>query len=186
MSRHCITVMDILKEPSRWETPGRYPAAERVVSNLKRLITFGHDNDTCVAFIQDPYLGDYLQGSPGGSPKDTKSTDPVLGLHPDQARGELLVVQKNSRLSAFAYTDFDHYLREKSCDTVVVTGVETNAGVRITASDALYHAYKVICISDCCTSSSEFMHKAGLRDLEMFSEVVTLQEYMYKYSRVRT
>lgn len=183
MSRHCVAIIDMLKGPSRWGTPFMYPGAENIVPNLKKLTAFAHNNDSCVAVIkQYPDDPPYQRAEVS---ENAVRNDFVLGLQPDQAQGELSVVQKNRSQSAFAHTDFDRYLREKDCDTVVVTGVETNAGVRITASDALYHAYKVICISDCCASSTEFMHNAGLRDLEIFSEVITLQEYMYKYSRVR-
>lgn len=178
MSRHCIIIIDMPKGSSTWGT------AKHIVFNLKKLIAFAYNNDSCVVLVK-PYPDDPPDRRAEVADKDDIRNDFVLGFRPDPARGEVLVVPKKRSPSAFAHTDFDRYLREKDCDTVVVTGVETNAGVRITASDALYHACKVICISDCCAASTEFMHKAGLRDLAVFSEMMTLQEYMYKYSRVR-
>ncbi|MNH29460.1 Maleamate amidohydrolase [compost metagenome] len=89
------------------------------------------------------------------------------------------------RHSAFSYTDMDLFLREEGIDTVAVTGVWTNVCVRSTASDAMYHTYKVVCISDCCASKDEEMHLSGLRDIGIFGEVVTLEQYKEKNAVVK-
>ena len=49
--------------------------------------------------------------------------------------------------------------------------------VRSTASDALYHGYNVICLSDGTTSQDEEMHVAGLRDMALFGKIMTVDEY---------
>eukprot|EP00825_Cyclidium_porcatum_P042574 TRINITY_DN5862_c0_g1_i1.p2 TRINITY_DN5862_c0_g1~~TRINITY_DN5862_c0_g1_i1.p2 ORF type:complete len:132 (-),score=7.25 TRINITY_DN5862_c0_g1_i1:274-669(-) len=90
------------------------------------------------------------------------------------------IVQKR-RHSTFSYTDFDLYCREEKIDTVVVTGVWTNVCVRSTASDALYHAYNVVAVSDCCASANEEMHQGGLRDMGLFAEIKTLEEYLREW-----
>jgi nicotinamidase-related amidase len=87
------------------------------------------------------------------------------------------VVQKR-RHSAFSYTDFDLFCREEEIDTVVLTGVWTNVCVRSTGSDALYHGYNVICLSDSTASKDDSMHESGLRDIDLFGDIMTTKEYM--------
>lgn len=185
MGKHCITIIDMLKDFIGPDAPLRCPAGEDIVPNLQKLHAFAHENDINVVFVQEahrPNDADF-KVRPVHAVRGTEGSDFIPELRPDESKGDY-VVQKR-RHSAFAYTDFDLYLREEGCDTVVVTGVWTNVCVRSTASDALYHAYKVICISDCCASNTEAMHEAGLRDMELFAEVITLDEYMKKYAKSR-
>ncbi|MDA6131302.1 isochorismatase family protein, partial [Escherichia coli] len=69
------------------------------------------------------------------------------------------------------------FLREEEIDTVVLTGVWTNVCVRSTASDALYHGYNVICISDATASQDDDMHVSGLRDIDIFGDILSTENY---------
>ncbi len=50
--------------------------------------------------------------------------------------------------------------------------------MRSTASDALYNAYRVITLADCCASKTEEMHEYGLNDLSIFTKVQNMKEFM--------
>lgn len=180
---HCIAVIDMLNDFIGPKAPLRCPAGEEIVPNLQKLVEFSRTNEDRVCFIQEAHRKNDadFRVRPVHAIKGTWGSDFIPDLRPDEEKGDYIVQKR--RHSAFAYTDFDLYLREESCDAVVVTGVWTNVCCRSTASDALYHAYKVICIKDCNASASEEMHEAGLRDMGLFAEILTLKEYMQKYAK---
>ena len=136
------------------------------------------ENAIHVCHVQEAHRKDDadFRVRPRHAVKGSWGSDFIPELKPREDLGDYIVPKR--RHSAFAYTDFDLYLREEKIDTVVVTGVWTNVCVRSTASDALYHAYNVICIADCVASATEEMHLAGLRDMGLFAEIMTLEEYM--------
>ncbi|MGE5454746.1 MAG: cysteine hydrolase family protein [Methylocystaceae bacterium] len=185
MGRHCITVIDMLNDFIGEKAPLRCPDGEKIVPALQKLVEFAHqDTDKfAVAFIQEAHRdkdADF-RVRPRHAIKGSWGSDFIPDLMPNFDKGDY-VVQKR-RHSAFAYTDFDLYCREEDVDTVVVTGVWTNVCVRSTASDALYHTYRVIAISDCCASATKEMHEAGLVDIGIFGRVMTLDEYMKEFGK---
>lgn len=181
MGRHCIVVIDMLNDFIGKKVPLRCPAGEEIVANLQKLVEYARNNGDRVVFVQEAHRKNDadFKVRPVHAIKGTWGSDFIPDLRPDEEKGDYIVQKR--RHSAFAYTDFDLYLREEECDTVVVTGVWTNVCCRSTASDALYHAYKVIALSDCNASATEEMHQSGLRDMGLFAEVIKLKEYMEKY-----
>ncbi|ABB16042.1 MULTISPECIES: cysteine hydrolase family protein [Carboxydothermus] len=179
--RHCIVIIDMLNDFIGPNAPLRCPDGEKIVPNLQKLVEFAHENGINVVFVQEAHRKNDadFRVRPVHAVKGTWGSDFIPELRPDEEKGDYIVQKR--RHSAFAYTDLDLYLREEKIDTVVVTGVWTNVCVRSTASDALYHAYNVIAISDCCASANEEMHQAGLRDMALFAEVMTLEEYMKEW-----
>lgn len=181
--RHCIVIIDMLNDFIGPNAPLRCPDGEKIVPNLQKLVNFAHENGINLVFVQEAHRKDDadFKVRPVHAIKGTWGSDFIQELYPDEEKGDYIVQKR--RHSAFAYTDLDLYLREEGCDTVVVTGVWTNVCCRSTASDALYRAYKVIAISDCNASATQEMHEAGLRDMSLFAEVITLDEYMSKYGK---
>ncbi|GAV21914.1 cysteine hydrolase family protein [Carboxydothermus pertinax] len=179
--RHCIVIIDMLNDFIGPNAPLRCPDGEKIVPNLQKLVEFAHEKGINVVFVQEAHRKNDadFRVRPVHAIKGTWGSDFIPELRPDEEKGDYIVQKR--RHSAFAYTDLDLYLREEKIDTVVVTGVWTNVCVRSTASDALYHAYNVIAISDCCASKDEEMHQAGLRDMALFAEVMTLEEYMKEW-----
>jgi len=180
-NRHCIVIIDMLNDFIGPKAPLRCPDGEKIVPNLQKLVEFAHENGINVVFVQEAHRKNDadFRVRPVHAIKGTWGSDFIPELRPDEEKGDYIVQKR--RHSSFAYTDLDLYLREENIDTVVVTGVWTNVCVRSTASDALYHAYNVIAISDCCASKDEEMHQAGLRDMALFAEIVTLEEYMKEW-----
>lgn len=183
MGRHAIAVIDMLNDFIGPQAPLRCPAGEEIVPNIQKAVEFSRLNDDRVICVQEAHRKNDadFRVRPVHAIKGTWGSDFIPDLKPDEAKGDYIVQKR--RHSAFAYTDFDLYLREEECDTVVITGVWTNVCCRSTASDALYHAYKVICISDCNASATPEMHECGLRDIGLFGEVITLDEYIKKYAK---
>src|SRR3977135_341842 len=65
--------------------------------------------------------------------------------------------------SAFAGSVLDTFLREKSIDTLIITGSETDVCVLATVLDAVDLGYRVIVVRDAICSSSDEGHDALLK-----------------------
>ncbi|QEK13172.1 cysteine hydrolase [Crassaminicella thermophila] len=179
MPRHAILVIDMLNDFIGEKAPLRCPGGDEIVPNLKKLFDWvrkREDDNIHLIHIQEAHRKNDadFRVRPVHAVKGTWGSDFIKELYPKE--GEYIVPKR--RHSGFAYTDLDLYLREENIDTVVVTGVWTNVCVRSTASDALYHAYKVITLSDGCASKTEEMHEYGLKDLSLFTKVMSIDEYI--------
>lgn len=182
MPRHGIVVIDMLNDFVGENASLRCPGGEQIVPNLQKLFTWVRErnarglDDIQLIHVQEAHRKNDadFRVRPRHAVKGTWGSDFIKELYP---QGEEYTIPKR-RHSAFAHTDLDLYLREENLDTVVVTGVWTNVCVRSTASDALYNAYKVITLSDGVHSKNDEMHEAGLRDLSIFTKVMTIDEYI--------
>ncbi|HSQ89095.1 isochorismatase family cysteine hydrolase [Romboutsia sp.] len=182
MPRHGIVVIDMLNDFVGEKAPLRCPGGEEIIPNLQKLFAWVRErnakglDDVQLIHIQEAHRKNDadFRVRPVHAVKGTWGSDFIKELYP---QGEEYTIPKR-RHSAFAHTDLDLYLREENLDTVVVTGVWTNVCVRSTASDALYNAYKVITLSDGVHSKNDEMHEAGLRDLSIFTKLMTIDEYI--------
>lgn len=182
MKRHAILVIDMLNDFVGEKAPLRCPGGEKIIPDLQKLFAWVRErnarglDDVQLVHIQEAHRKNDadFRVRPVHAVKGTWGSDFIKELYP---QGEEYIVPKR-RHSGFAHTDLDLYLREENIDTVVVTGVWTNVCVRSTASDALYNAYKVITLSDGVHSKNDEMHEAGLRDLSIFTKVMTIDEYI--------
>lgn len=82
------------------------------------------------------------------------------------------VVLTHHRVSCFHGTELDVVLRGAGIDTVVLTGVATNLAVESTARAGADLGYRVLVVSDACSTTSETSHDASLASLAMFAEIV--------------
>ncbi|MTI70404.1 MAG: cysteine hydrolase [Firmicutes bacterium] len=179
MARHAIVVIDMLNDFVGENAKLRCPGADEIVPNLQKLMEWvrnREDDDVQIVHIQEAHRKNDadFRVRPVHAVKGTWGSDFIEELYPNE---DEYIVQKR-RHSGFAHTDLDLFLREENIDTVVVTGVWTNVCVRSTASDALYNAYKVITLSDGTQSKTQEMHEYGLKDLSLFSKVMTIDEYI--------
>ncbi len=182
MPRHGIVVIDMLNDFVGENASLRCPGGEQIIPNLQKLFTWVRErnarglDDIQLIHVQEAHRKNDadFRVRPRHAVKGTWGSDFIKELYP---QGEEYTIPKR-RHSAFAHTDLDLYLREENLDTVVVTGVWTNVCVRSTASDALYNAYKVITLSDGVHSKNDEMHESGLRDLSIFTKVMTIDEYI--------
>jgi nicotinamidase-related amidase len=177
MAKHAVVIIDMLNDFIHPNGALTCPNGAAIVPAIQELIEFSHENDIQVIYVQEAHRQNDadFRVRPVHAIKGTWGSDFISELTPQLDKGDYIVQKR--RHSAFSYTDMDLFLREEGIDTVVVTGVWTNVCVRSTASDAMYHTYKVKCISDCCASKDEDMHISGLRDIGIFGEVLTLSAY---------
>jgi len=184
MGKHAILVIDMLNDFVGEKASLRCPGADDIVPNLMKLFEWVRarkDDSIHIVHIQEAHRKNDadFRVRPVHAVKGTWGSDFIKELYPEE--GEYIVPKR--RHSGFAHTDLDLYLREEDIDTVVVTGVWTNVCVRSTASDALYNAYKVITLSDGCASKTKEMHEYGLKDLSLFTKIMTIDEYIKAWEK---
>jgi len=156
-------------------------ARQLVVPNISRLLGFFRTNSLRVIFLTiGPSLPD---GSDFISPirygygvmerrTGKRSLHPV-GTPAHQVVDELrplpneLVLNKTTA-SPFNSTGVDATLRTLDVDTLVCSGLATNACVELTARDAADRGYKVIIVDDACVAMDQEMHDCCLRSFAVF------------------
>ena len=82
-----------------------------------------------------------------------------------------LVVNKTTS-GAFNSTGIDVTLRHLGIDTLICTGLVTDACVMTTARDASDRGYKAVMVDDACAALEQQMHDAALRYFAVFAGVV--------------
>ncbi|MFZ3579003.1 cysteine hydrolase family protein [Virgibacillus sp. DJP39] len=176
-NKHALVVIDMLNDFIGEKASLRCESGEKIVPEIRGAIDFCHENAIQVIHVQEAHRKNDadFKVRPVHAIKGTWGSQFVSELEPEEEKGDY-VVQKR-RHSAFSFTDFDLFLREEKIDTVVLTGVWTNVCVRSTASDALYHGYNVIALSDATASKDDDMHRSGLRDMDLFGEIMTAEDY---------
>jgi nicotinamidase-related amidase len=102
--------------------------------------------------------------------RDQAEIVPQLSPHP----GDSVVTHK--RVSGFTDSDLDELLRARGIDTLLFTGVATNASVEGTARQASDLGYRTVIISDGCSAADQRAHDASLNSLGLLAEVVTSAE----------
>jgi ureidoacrylate peracid hydrolase len=86
------------------------------------------------------------------------------------------VVTKH-RYSAFIDTDLELVLRSQTIQTLILTGVVTDACVESTARDGFMKDYAIVVVSDCTAASSASVHEAALEDIRRhFGRVASADE----------
>lgn len=187
MAKHAILVIDMLNDFADPKGVLYCPNSRKIIPTMQKLFDWvrernknGND-DIQLIFIQEAHRKNDadFKVRPVHAVKGTWGSDFIDELRPLDSE---YIVQKR-RHSAFAHTDLDLYCREEKIDTIVVTGTWTNVCVRSSASDALYYAYKVITLSDAVQSKTEEMHQCGLRDLSIFTKVMTVDEYIEAWDK---
>lgn len=97
--------------------------------------------------------------------------DPRLGRRSDEP------VLVKLFASAFFGTDLAAILRERGCDTAIVTGASTSGCVRATVVDALQHGLRVLVPREAVADRADDAHRASLLDIDAkYGDVVSLED----------
>ena len=89
-----------------------------------------------------------------------------------------LVINKTS-VGAFNSTAIDQILRNMGVESLIITGVVTNACVETTARDAADRGYKCVLVDDALAAHSQEFHDSTLRNFSViFGQVRTSKEIL--------
>ncbi|MBX3567883.1 MAG: isochorismatase family protein [Rhizobiaceae bacterium] len=93
------------------------------------------------------------------------AADPGTAICPEVAPvgGEAVLVKANA--SAFSHADFEPVLQERAIETLIVTGVWTEACVAATVKDAVDRGFRVVLVKDACGSGTHAMHATAIINL---------------------
>jgi len=171
---------------------------ENVIPNIRRLLDHFRRNGSVVVFtavgtntndgsdlacwaraLDETAMN--LIGTRVHPPVDDASwqIDPAL----EPRAGEIIV----NKLSAgtFATTNLAEQLRSRSIDRVIVAGVVTDVCVSTTAREAADRNFKVVVVSDACTTFSDSLHQANLETLHVFGWVKATDDVIRMTQRAR-
>lgn len=84
----------------------------------------------------------------------------------------------HQRVGGFQGSDLDATLRGAGIDTVVFTGVATNASVEGTARVASDLGYRTVVVADACSGGSEDAHTASPESLGLLAEITSTDELL--------
>ncbi len=91
--------------------------------------------------------------------------------------GDVLITKRH--WGAFAGTELEQILRQRGIDTVVLTGISTNAGVESTARQGTGLGFAFVVVEDACSSSEAESHKFAFEKIfPRLAKVRTTEEVL--------
>lgn len=94
--------------------------------------------------------------------------------------GGVTIVEKDS-FSAFGAPDFEEIVKATSKQTILLCGIETHICVQQTALDFLERGYRVLLITDCCSSRSAEDKSIALSRMQQAGvELVTVEALLFE------
>jgi nicotinamidase-related amidase len=145
--------------------PVPYTAAQ-VVENSKKLADAFRGQGAPVVYVrvdlndfmalpvdQPFYLGDKPL------PAAASEIAPSAGFQ----HGDILVTKRH--WGAFAGTDLEQQLKSRGIDTVVLTGISTNAGVESTARQGTGLGFAFVLVEDACSAQSAEDHRFAFENV---------------------
>jgi nicotinamidase-related amidase len=104
-------------------------------------------------FLQLPVDQPSLDPNAPPPPASASELVPEAGNQP----GDVFITKRH--WGAFAGTGLEQALKQRGIDTIVLTGISTNAGVESTARQGTGHGFAFVVVEDACSSQDAEMHK---------------------------
>ena len=173
--KQALIVIDMQNGFLNPESPLCIKGARATVPACARVIAACRAAGVPVVFVNRAYRADgsdvehtrYEVWARGGKPLTPGSTGPLSVENPPEfgrCGTDYEVIKP--RYSAFFRTELDLILRRLGVDTVVLTGTTTPNCIRTTCYDGISLDYRVMVVEDCCSSNTEEIQRANMRDME--------------------
>jgi nicotinamidase-related amidase len=141
-------------------------AAAQVVENSKKLADAFRVHGALVVYVRVD-LNDFMKLSVdqphnlGDKPLPAAGSEiaPSAGFQP----GDILITKRH--WGAFAGTDLEQQLKSRGIDTVVLTGISTNAGVESTARQGTGLGFAFVLVEDACSSQNAEHHRFAFENI---------------------
>ena len=139
--------------------PAPYTAVQ-VVENSKKLAEVFRAHGAPVVYVRVD-LNDFMtlhvdqphNRSDKPLPAAASEIAPSAGFQP----GDILITKRH--WGAFAGTDLEQQLKARGIDTVVLTGISTNAGVESTARQGTGLGFAFVVVEDACSAQDAEQHR---------------------------
>jgi nicotinamidase-related amidase len=140
--------------------------AAQVVENSRKLAEAFRTHGAPVVYVRVD-LNDFMKHpvdqphNLGDKPLPAAASEiaPSAGFQP----GDILLTKRH--WGAFAGTDLDRQLKSRSIDTVVLTGISTNAGVESTARQGTGLGFAFVLVEDACSSQNADHHRFAFENV---------------------
>ena len=140
--------------------------AAEVVENSKKLADAFRVHGAPVVYVRVD-LNDFMKlpvdqpPNLGDKPLPAAASEiaPTAGFQP----GDILVTKRH--WGAFAGTDLEQQLKSRGIDTVVLTGISTNAGVESTARQGTGLGFAFVLVEDACSSQNAERHRFAFENI---------------------
>lgn len=190
------TALILLEFQNDFITPGGklYPLVcpslikNNVVENVGKIIDAARSNGILIIHAPIQFSSDYSEmgNETYGILKAVKDSGALVrgswgaGLAPVIAVAENdIIITGKSTIDAFSGTSLDLILRSHGIDSIAIAGQLTNICVESTMRSAYDKGYKVMGISDACSTISIEQHENAVKfDWPMFSRVFTHHEFI--------
>src|SRR6201986_5350711 len=135
-------------------------AAARVVANSRKLAAAFRAHGAPVVYVRVD-LNDLMK-LPVDQPhnrgdKPLPAAAPEITPSAGFQHGDILVTKRH--WGAFAGTDLEQQLKSRGIDTVVLSGISTNAGVESTARQGTGLGFAFVLVEDACSSQNAEYHR---------------------------
>lgn len=193
-ARSALLVIDMQNYFVAEGFPAALPAAREIVPNINKLAAVMRDVGGLIVWIQTTAKGALERW--GNHHRYTLSAERararLAGLD-ESADGfklypALQLTPTDLRVKKITYSpfiagssDLDTLLRQRSVETVLITGTVTNICCEASARDAMMLDYRVIMVSDANAARTDEAHAATLNTfLESFGDVMTADEVIQR------
>ena len=156
----CIDMQRLFSAEGPWPTPWM----ERVLPNVLKLVTRAPERTLFTRFLP-PQTADEAPGrwrayyAKWSNATRERLDSKLIDLLPALARfAPPAAVIDKPVYSAFATGELDRHLRNRSVDTLIMSGSETDVCVLASALAAVDHGYRVIIACDAVCSSADESH----------------------------
>src|SRR6201998_1096644 len=141
-------------------------AAAKIVENPKKLAGGFRVHGAPVVYVRVD-MNDFMHlavdqpHNRGDKPMPAAASEiaPSAGFQP----GDILVTKRH--WGAFAGTDLEQQLKSRGIDTVVLTGISTNAGVESTARQGTGLGFAIVLVEDACSAQSVEHHRFAFENI---------------------
>jgi nicotinamidase-related amidase len=158
--------------------------AARVVENSRKLAEAFRAKGSPVVYVRVD-MNDFLK-LPADQPTNLgdKPLPAIASEIADSAGfqpGDILITKRH--WGAFAGTDLEQQLKSRGIDTIVLTGISTNAGVESTARQGTGLEFAFVLVEDACSAQDAEQHRFAFEKIfPRLSRVRTTAEVLTAYA----
>lgn len=172
--KKALLVIDVQNEYFTGKLPVTYPQGS--LDNIIKAMAASANNNVPIVVVQHT--------APQQDSKTFRKGSHEWGLHPAiEAQSYDYLMEKNLP-GSFTGTDLEMWLRERSIDTVVVSGYMTQMCCDTTARQAMHLGFSVEFLSD-ATGTLQISNSAGTIGAEELHKAILITQAM-RFSKVLT